>query len=202
MLIASILIAYLLGSLPFSLWIVRARRGIDLRTTGSGNAGATNAGRLLGPGGYVGILVLDAAKGALAVATPLLLGFDSRTQTLCAALAIAGHLWPLFARFRGGKGAATALGAALVLTPQTAAWSLLVLVLARALCWLAGRRVDAWYWTLAASLCYAALALWTQLHGPRLAYALLLPLTMMATHHQNWRGAWAARRGSGKDIHS
>ena len=202
MLYALLIHAYLLGSLPFSLWLVRARLGVDLRTQGSGNAGATNAGRLLGIRGYWLVLALDLGKGAAAVALPLLLGFGETVLVLCAALAVVGHVWPLFARFRGGKGASTALGAALLLTPQIAGWTLLALLVTRALCWLLARRVPAWYWTLAASVCYALLALWMELGGARLAYALLLPPVLAATHHQNWRGAFAARRTSGKDKHS
>jgi len=116
---ASLLAAFLLGGIPFSHLIAR-RRGVDLRTVGSGNVGATNLARTLGYGlGAVGLL-LDAAKGAVAVLVPsVVLGPQATplVQALAAALAVLGHSFSPFLRFKGGKGVATGAGAFAVLAP-------------------------------------------------------------------------------------
>jgi acyl phosphate:glycerol-3-phosphate acyltransferase len=118
--IVSLLGAFLLGGIPFSHLIAR-RRGVDLRTVGSGNVGATNLARSLGYGvGAVGLL-LDAAKGAVAVLVPrAALGPQATPviQALAASLAVAGHSFSPFLRFKGGKGVATGAGAFAVLAPQ------------------------------------------------------------------------------------
>ena len=116
----SLLGAFLLGGIPFSHLIAR-RRGVDLRTVGSGNVGATNLARALGYGlGAVGLL-LDAAKGAVAVLVPSVVPGPQATplvQALAAALAVLGHSFSPFLRFKGGKGVATGAGAFAVLAPQ------------------------------------------------------------------------------------
>ena len=135
--IASLLGAFLLGGIPFSLLIARGR-GVDLRRVGSGNVGATNLARALGYGlGAVGLL-LDAAKGAVAVLVPsVVLGPQATplVQALAAALAVLGHSFSPFLRFRGGKGVATGAGAFAVLAPQATLAALgvfaVVLVLGR-----------------------------------------------------------------------
>ena len=118
--IASLLGAFLLGGIPFSLLIARGR-GVDLRRVGSGNVGATNLARSLGYGlGAVG-LILDAAKGAVAVLIPrAVLGPQATPtiQALAAALAVLGHSFSPFLRFKGGKGVATGAGAFALLSPQ------------------------------------------------------------------------------------
>jgi acyl phosphate:glycerol-3-phosphate acyltransferase len=121
---------YLLGSIPFGFLLVRAFRGTDIRQSGSGNIGATNVARTSPVLGVV-TLILDALKGLAAVAiarywiapnfapsaAPLLSG-------LAALCAVAGHVFPVWLRFRGGKGVATGLGSFLLLAPK----SLLVMI--------------------------------------------------------------------------
>ena len=133
-------ISYGCGSLPWGVWLGRWVRGVDVRTLGSGNPGATNVYRALGPGLGVATLVLDAAKGALPVLvlphTPLGAGFPGGAEAcrLVAGLgAIAGHVWSAFAGFRGGKGVATTAGVLLVLSPIAAAVALVVFVAAVAI---------------------------------------------------------------------
>jgi glycerol-3-phosphate acyltransferase PlsY len=115
--------SYLTGSIPFGLMIGRAVKGIDLRKHGSGNIGATNAGRVLGMKWGLICLVLDALKGALPVAflPSLLLGADHPSlphQTVLAGVAtIVGHMFPCWLGFRGGKGVATSLGVVTMLSP-------------------------------------------------------------------------------------
>ena len=117
--VGAVIAAFLLGGIPFSHVIARLR-GVDLRSVGSGNIGATNLARALGCGAGALGLLLDAAKGAAAVlicralpgvaATPVL-------EALAAAAAILGHSFSPFLRFRGGKGVATGAGAFAVLAP-------------------------------------------------------------------------------------
>jgi acyl phosphate:glycerol-3-phosphate acyltransferase len=110
--------SYLLGSLPFGYILVRAFRGQDIRETGSGNIGATNVARsslLLG----VITLVLDALKGLAAVTLARVLFPGNLLMAGVAALcAVIGHVFPLWLRFRGGKGVATGLGSFVILAPK------------------------------------------------------------------------------------
>lgn len=131
-------IGYLLGSIPFGYLLVRTFRGADVRTTGSGNIGATNVARtspLLG----VVTLVLDAAKGLAAVALVLAVFPSQRSLAFTAAFAsILGHVFPIWLGFRGGKGVATGLGAFLLLTPKAILFAVGVfLVLVAAFRWIA-----------------------------------------------------------------
>jgi glycerol-3-phosphate acyltransferase PlsY len=107
--------AYLLGTFPSASLIARAN-GIDISTFGSGNPGASNVTRALGWRKGAWVYVLDALKGAIAVG--LGLGLDGRPLAYwCGAVAVIGHMFPVFRRFRGGKGVATASGVLLVLHP-------------------------------------------------------------------------------------
>lgn len=110
--------SYLLGSIPFGYILVRAFRGRDIRQTGSGNIGATNVSRTSPALGAL-TLVLDACKGLAAVAVTRALFPSSRALAATAALcAIIGHMFPVWLRFRGGKGVATGLGSFLLLAPK------------------------------------------------------------------------------------
>lgn len=144
-----IVIGYLLGSIPFGYLIVRATHGADVRETGSGGTGATNVSRRAGKAAGVVTLILDALKGAAAVAiAKLIFGLpivgeaghagppvQSWTTTEAywwiAAAAIAvilGHIFPVWLRFRGGKGVATGVGVFLMLTPIAVTMAALVFV--------------------------------------------------------------------------
>jgi glycerol-3-phosphate acyltransferase PlsY len=121
---ACVIIGYLCGSLPFALWLGRWWRGVDVRTLGSGNLGATNVYRTLGPSVGIPVLLLDIAKGALPVWLVPGLALASRFPggpEWCAITvglsAILGHMWTFLARFRGGKGVATTVGVLLSLAP-------------------------------------------------------------------------------------
>lgn len=116
-----VVVAYLLGSIPFGYLIVRLRAGADVRETGSGGTGATNVSRRAGKLAGVLTLVLDVAKGAAAVLlASRLLTPDYGPNWFIAGAAVAtilGHCFPPWLGFRGGKGVATGIGAFLVLTP-------------------------------------------------------------------------------------
>jgi glycerol-3-phosphate acyltransferase PlsY len=119
-LVLVVIIAYLIGSIPFGYLIVRAKGGGDVRETGSGGTGATNVSRRAGKAAGAITLMLDAAKGAIAViGARSMLNADS-ADWLIAAAAIAvmvGHIFPLWLRCRGGKGVATGAGVFLALAP-------------------------------------------------------------------------------------
>ena len=117
------IIAYLLGSIPFGYLIVRGRVGDDIRESGSGGTGATNVSRRAGKAAGVFTLVLDALKGSVAVLLAMTLTntvgpAEGEWTVAAAALAVlVGHIFPVWLKFRGGKGVATGVGVFLVLAP-------------------------------------------------------------------------------------
>ena len=171
-----LLAAYLLGSLSGSLLLGRLR-GVDIRRHGSGNAGGTNALRTLGWRFALGVVVIDVGKGALAAW--LGLRFAQGFAYPAAVLAVVGHVWPLWHGFRGGKGAATVVGALLVLWPQAllpllAVWALVL--------------VASGYVGLSTVLAMASLPVfaWWQQAGPaRSGFALAMALFLLFTHSGN-----------------
>jgi glycerol-3-phosphate acyltransferase PlsY len=108
---------YLLGSVSFAVLLVRWRTGKDIRTEGSGNAGATNVLRSHGKALALLVAFLDVAKGAAAVLLVRLVTADPRAAAAAAFASILGHVFPIYYGFRGGKGVATAVGAFLALAP-------------------------------------------------------------------------------------
>lgn len=119
---------YVLGSISFALVLARMH-GIDLRDHGSGNPGATNAGRALGPVTGLLIYLLDAGKGMLPAWLAWRWGDSIAAGAIAGGAAFVGHIWPVFHRFRGGKGVATLSGVMLVLEPFAVLWSALPMVL-------------------------------------------------------------------------
>src|SRR5438094_3986576 len=124
-LVVALALGYGSGALPWGLWLGRWLRGVDVRTLGSRNLGATNVYRTLGPGLGIATLALDALKGAVPVwLAPRLPGWPANgplgpewPPILAGLGAIAGHVWSRFARFRGGKGVANTAGVLLALRP-------------------------------------------------------------------------------------
>ncbi|OIN89375.1 MAG: acyl-phosphate glycerol 3-phosphate acyltransferase [Anaerolineae bacterium CG03_land_8_20_14_0_80_58_20] len=110
-------LGYLLGSLPFALWITRLVKGIDVRDGGSGHVTTTNTIRQAGWMAGAAVFVLDFGKGFLAVWLALHAGLPAWSVGLTGALAVAGHCWPVFAQFRGGMGLATMGGGLAVVSP-------------------------------------------------------------------------------------
>jgi glycerol-3-phosphate acyltransferase PlsY len=134
--ILAILIAYLLGAIPFGFLLVKLTKGADVRASGSGNIGATNVLRTSGRTDAVATLVLDIAKGFLAVWIAAKLTGDAPLWTSLAALAVmAGHAFPVFLRFKGGKAVASFIGAFLFLTPLPLGIALLLFVIVVARTW-------------------------------------------------------------------
>lgn len=111
------LIGYLLGSVPMGLIAGRLVRGVDIRDYGSGKTGFTNALRVIGLRASLPVLLADVAKGALAVVIARLLSDNAYVQTVGGLAAVIGHDWPVFARFRGGRGVSTFVGVLLGMNP-------------------------------------------------------------------------------------
>jgi len=109
--LVAIVVAYLLGCIATAYYIVRLRTGQDIRQLGSGNVGGRNAGRVLGRFGFAIVAVGDALKGLLAVLFARYLGVGEWTMALVILAVLAGHIWPAQLGFKGGKGAATFIGA-------------------------------------------------------------------------------------------
>ncbi|MDX2507370.1 MAG: glycerol-3-phosphate acyltransferase [Gammaproteobacteria bacterium] len=110
-----ILLAYLVGGISPGYLLVRILLDTDLRTVGSGSLGATNVGRVLGKKGFYFTLVADILKGAVMVWLSKWLGFSPAVVAAVAVVVIAGHIWPIWHHFHGGKGIATGLGAVIAL---------------------------------------------------------------------------------------
>jgi glycerol-3-phosphate acyltransferase PlsY len=122
-------IAYLLGSVPFGLLVARAMGGVDPRSVGSGNIGATNVRRSAGKKAGVITLCLDIFKGFAPVYVAWYMGAGPFVLSLVIFCAVMGHVYPVFTRFKGGKGVATACGAFCAVSPAAAALVVLSFVL-------------------------------------------------------------------------
>ena len=177
----ALVVAYLVGGIPFGYLLVRLKSGQDVRSMGSGNIGATNVLRTSGRWVAVATLVLDIAKGFFAVWFAARLTGDSVTWTSLAALAVmAGHAYPVFLKFHGGKAVASFVGAFLYLTPIPLLATLVVFVIVVA----ATRHISMGSIIAAAGL---PLATWLIMHPP--APVILASLTaavfIVSRHRSN-----------------
>lgn len=139
--VAVVIIAYLLGSIPVGLLISRSKRGVDVREYGSGKTGATNVMRAVGVKYGILTMVLDGVKAALAVILAMVIIGSSVlavgsiylnwqvAQVMAGMAAVAGHNWPVFARFRGGRGVAAYFGTLYVISPPAAIFGTEVLAI-------------------------------------------------------------------------
>lgn len=128
--ISALIAAYLLGSIPTAVWLGQAFYGVDVREYGSGNAGATNTFRVLGKKPGIIVMIVDILKGFTATKLAYLIGLSVTGPQYSAqfvnyelalgVIAVMGHLFPIFAGFRGGKGVATLFGMVLAVNPWTA----------------------------------------------------------------------------------
>jgi glycerol-3-phosphate acyltransferase PlsY len=210
---ASVAIGYVSGSLPFALWLGRWWRGVDVRTTGSGNLGATNVYRALGPSVGIPVLLLDVSKGALPVwlvpGLALAARFPGGAEWCGIAVglaAILGHMWTFLAAFRGGKGVATTVGVLLALAPM--AFLAFVLVFFTTL--FATRFVS--LGSILGAVAFAVVLPFTRAGGassPTFFFGVLVAALIIARHRSNierlLRGTesrLALRRGAGGDTGS
>lgn len=182
-----ILTAYLLGSLPSAVWIGKFFYGIDVRQHGSGNAGATNTFRVLGKKAALPVLFFDILKGWAAVKVSYfvadMLGkeeFNSLQLTLGAA-AIIGHIYPVFANFKGGKGVATLLGVTLAIHPLSAGVGILVFIFIL----LATRYVSLSSICAGLSFPISILILFPSSSPTLVLFSLLTPAIILVTHQKN-----------------
>jgi len=192
-----LVISYLIGSIPFSFLIVKLMTGADIRDVGSRNVGATNVARSFGKLPGIIALILDAAKGYGVVALakwvtgshdwPLPIGGDASPLhsrafwvTLCALVAVIGHMFPVWLRFHGGKGVATGAGAFLALDPLALAAALIVF----AIVLIATRFVS-----LASILSAASVPLFLRFltHAPfwTINISILISMLIIVKHHAN-----------------
>ena len=174
-------VAYLLGSLSGSLLLGKFR-GIDIRTVGSGNAGGTNALRTQGWWFALGTVLIDIGKGVLAAWLAwrwLPASAQPAGVYACALAAVAGHVWPVFHGFRGGKGAATLVGTLVVAWPLSLPLLLMVWLLSLTLSGYVGLS------TVLAGISLALLALFTPADHARLAFAVAAMLLLLFTHRAN-----------------
>lgn len=184
----AVIIAYLAGSIPTSVWWGRAFHGIDVREHGSRNAGATNTFRVLGPRAAVPVLLLDVAKGFLPVRLlPNLSGLEPDSppwmwlRLALVAAAVVGHLFPLFAGFKGGKGVATSLGGVLAVHPGAAA--VCVVVFALVFGW--SRYVSLGSLCAALAFPLAVVLLFRETSPVKVGFAIALCVLVVWTHREN-----------------
>ena len=169
-----IIIAYLLGSISPSI-IAGRMKGIEIRKEGSGNAGTTNTLRVLGKKAAAAVLLVDIAKGALAVFLGSLAG--PVCSYICAAAVIVGHAWPVFYGFKGGKGVAAAFGSVLMVNWKMALLLLAVCIVVTAL----SKRMSAGSITAAVGLPIASVFM----ERPFWPYALAMAAVMVYKHRGN-----------------
>jgi acyl phosphate:glycerol-3-phosphate acyltransferase len=189
-------VAYLLGSIPFGYILVKAFRGEDIRLSGSGNIGATNVARSGAKGLGATTLLLDAAKGMLAVGSAWYLARSSvnscgatgvcipvlRLMSMAALFAVLGHVFPVWLKFKGGKGVATALGVFALLFPQAVLIALAVFIVALAL-----SRYVSLGSILAAVAFPIAAYFFCRPEWPSLLLTAAVSLLVILKHHQNIR---------------
>ena len=174
-------IGYFLGSVPFGYLLVRAFRGADVRTTGSGNIGATNVARMSPVLGVI-TLLLDAMKGFGAVwAASVLFPGQPMIPFVAGFAAVAGHIFPLWLRFKGGKGVATGLVSFLMLTPKGIVLALVVFLLVLAVF----RLVALGSIVASASLPVSAFLLREGQRPTGIAMLSASALLIIVKHHQN-----------------
>lgn len=124
-----IIAAYFIGAIPFAYIIVKLVKNIDIRTVGSGNAGATNAARVLGKWGFISVFILDALKGFLPVFISYYFYGETVITLVVAAVVVLGHTYTVFLGFKGGKGVATGAGVFLALVPIEIGIALIVFII-------------------------------------------------------------------------
>jgi acyl phosphate:glycerol-3-phosphate acyltransferase len=184
-----LIIAYLIGSIPTAVWVSKWVYGIDIREHGSGNAGATNAFRILGSRAGAGVMAVDMFKGFIAVKLALFSALVPQSepyvnlQIFLGLSAVLGHIFPIWADFRGGKGIASLFG--MILSIQ---WSVAVsLVLVFLLMLIITRYVS--LSSIAASIAFPLLILSIfSAHAQELSYRLFAIATaflVVLTHHKN-----------------
>ena len=182
--ITFVVLAFLVGSIPWGYLAGKAGRGIDLRTVGSGGTGATNVLRTLGTKASVAVAVLDVLKGLLPVAIARAASLETTWTAAVAVAAVAGHCWSPFIGFKGGKGVATGAGATIGLFPQIlVALPVMVLTVRTTRYMSLGSLVAAWFGAVLA----VAFAAVNQLDWPTTLAILTISTIITLRHEGNIR---------------
>lgn len=186
--IVSMVIAYLVGSIPTSVWWGKSFYGLDVREHGSHNAGATNTFRVLGPKAGVPVLIIDILKGFIPVR--LLPNFTDLVpdtapwmwfRVALVGAAVIGHLYPVFAGFKGGKGVATSLGGVLAVHPGAAG----ICVAVFAVVFLLSRYVSLGSLCAAVAFPLAVIVVYEEFSTVKIGFAVVLCLLVFYTHREN-----------------
>lgn len=186
--ILSLILAYLFGSIPTAVWIGKAFYGIDVREYGSGNAGATNTFRVLGKKAGIPVLIFDCLKGFAAVKLALLFTEEPISnaafvnyQLALGISAVIGHIFPIFAGFRGGKGIATLLGLMLAIHFEGAVISLIVFLIV----FMVTRFVSLGSMTAALSFPFIIVLLFQTTVPSLIAFSMFIAILVLITHQKN-----------------
>ncbi len=193
----ALMLCYLLGSVPSGYIAGRLSRGIDIREAGDGNVGAANAYALLGPGPGAAVALFDISKGIIAVLMVRSITGSDAAALLGGISAAAGHSWPFYLKFRGGRGAATSLGVLLVLVPQVAA----MLTIAASVPLLLYRSTTVFFACVFIPI--APLVWYTGAPAPYVGYVIALPLMIGLTHYLSTKRpspGFAVSSGSGQSL--
>jgi glycerol-3-phosphate acyltransferase PlsY len=196
LLLTIILLGYLIGSIPTAVWVGKAFHGIDIREHGSKNAGATNTFRVLGKRSGWFVLIVDVSKGILAACLPhffsyLLEGYKDEflILQLCGSFsAVFGHVFPIFAQFRGGKGVATSLGIVIGINPYAALVCLAIFLIV----FLSSRYVS--LGAIISALCFPFVSYFMIQEDARImiVFTVVLGVMVIMAHRKNidrlWKG--------------
>lgn len=179
--------AYLLGSIPSAVWIGKYFYKIDVREYGSGNAGATNVFRVLGKKAGIPVLLIDVLKGFLAVR----LSYFSQSipdtnqftnlELVLGIASLVGHIFPIFASFRGGKGIATLLGIVLSILPFAAVISMLIFIIVL----LISKYVSLSSMTAAVSFPIIVIVVFNTQTPSLIIFSILIAIMVLITHQKN-----------------
>ncbi len=186
--ILSLLLAYLLGSIPTAVWVGKVFYNTDVREYGSGNAGATNTFRVLGKVAGIPVLLIDCLKGLVAVKLtfffveePISNAAFVNYQLALGISAVIGHIFPIFAGFRGGKGIATLLGVMLAIHPQGALISLLVFLVIFAIT----KYVSLGSMTAALSFPFVIVLVYQTTVPSLIVFSMFIAILVLITHQKN-----------------
>ena len=185
---ALVAIGYLLGSIPNGVLIAR-HRGVDLRTVGSGNIGATNVARALGRKAGVVVLVLDALKGLIAVLIASVVGATEPWLAGAGLAAVLGHLFPVWLKLHGGKGVATSIGVLLGLVPAAGAAGAVAYLIVY------GKTRMSSLGSLTGATASLLAGPFVATSVPRVALVVVLFVTIVVTHRDNIRRLWRGEEG-------
>lgn len=191
--IIAIVVGYLLGSIPFAYIAGRLKKGVDIRQVGGGNLGALNTLREIGLLPGLAVLIADIAKGSLTVLIAQWLDLSLIWIFVAGFACVVGHVWPVFLKFKGGRGAATTIGVFLGLVPTEAAISLAIIVIIIIV-------TSNFRLAITIGLAFLPLIVW-QLNGSvmLIAYSLALPVFLVIRNLTSFREP-ASNTGSKKNL--